>query len=445
MTDLRTLRLLATIAGRNVVRGWRHSLAAILTMAIGFLALATFQGYLEELLDNQVASNLARNMMGELLIRKPGVAGQDGKVNPRKYWMSEKEQDFIENWLAHHQAEVKVRVRQLLVHGMATAGGSNAAFMAIGHDVAEGEKARQQWGWNAWAGHPLRADQPTGVVLGLGLGRLLGCQPTGTEAVFDPHTAALRPIERSFQCKNSVIQLTAGSTGGRVNAVDAEVVGLTSGQVREFDLRMIYLSLPLLQQLAETQSVGLYSLLLRDPSQAEQLRAELSAEISHAGLDLEATEWRDTEMAELFRRGKALVGAYRNLVVLVLLLIAGTAVLTTMAKTVRERSREIGTLRSLGFGQGQMQALFAIEAALLAVVASAVGGSLALGLRALINGAAITYRAGLLAEDVLLEIGLSPITYAAGFGFLLVVAVLASWLAARRLVRLRVAEIFAEG
>lgn len=445
MTDLRTLRLLATIAARNVVRGWRHSLAAVLTMAVGFLALATFQGYLEQLLDNQVASNLARNMMGELLIRKPGVGGQDGKVNPRKYWMNEREQEFIEKWLARHRADIKLRVRQLLVHGMATAGSSSATFMAIGHDVAEGEQARQEWAWNAWAGHPLRIDQPTGVVLGLGLGRLLGCQPTSTAAVFDPHTATMLATERPFQCKNSVIQLTAGSTGGRVNAVDAEVIGLTSGQVREFDLCMMYMPLPLLQQLAETRGVGMYSLLLTNPSQAGQLQSELTAEIARAGLDLEATEWRDTEMAELFRRGKALVSAYRNLVVLVLLLIAGTAVLTTMAKTVRERSREIGTLRSLGFGQGQMQALFAIEAALLAMIAGVVGGSLALGLRALINGAGITYRAGLLAEDVLLEIGLSPVTYLAGFGFLLFVAVLASWLAARRLVKLRVAEIFAEG
>ncbi len=445
MANLQTLRLLTTIAARNVRRGWRHSLAAVLTMAVGFLALATFQGYLEQLLDNQLDTNFARNMLGELLVRRPGSGAQDAKVNPRKYWLSKKDQEFLEGWLARHQDDVVVRVRSLLVQGVIHSGGSTAPFIAIGHDVVEGEKARRYWGWNAWAGHPLRVDQPSGIVLGLSLGRLVGCRPTSNEPVFDPRTALPKPVERPFACTNPVLQLSAGSENGRVNALDAEVIGLTSGQVREFDLRLLYTPLAFAQQLAETDGVALYSLLLKRPGDAERLRDELRADASRAGIQLDVNQWKDTEFAELFRRGSALVGAYRNLVVLVLLLIAGTAVLTTMAKTVRERSREIGTLRSLGFGKGQMQVLFGLEAALLAAVAGVVGGSLALALRAVINGAGITYRAGLLAEDVMLEIGLSPSTYAAGFGFLLLVAVLASWLAARRLVKLRVAEILAEG
>lgn len=87
-----------------------------------------------------------------------------------------------------------------------------------------------------------------------------------------------------------------------------------------------------------------------------------------------------------------------------------------------------------------MQVLFGFEAALLAALAGTVGILLATGLRAAVNGAKITDRAGLLNEDMLLAIGWEPQVYVMGFLFLAAVAVLAWWLAARRVVGLRVAD-----
>lgn len=436
----RTLALLLRIAVRNVRRGWRHSLAAILTMAVGFVAIATFDGYLFDLLDTQKQVSLQRNMIGELMVRKVGGGGTDARIWPRRYWMGPREQAVVDAWLARHRGALLTSVRSVIVSGIASAGGPSAAFLAIGYDVAEGEVARKDWKWLAWAGRNLRPDDSNGIMLGLGLGRLLGCEPASQEPVFDPHTALLKPVERPMRCKTTTLQLSASSVGGRVNALDGEVIGLSSGSVREFDLQMVWAPLPFIQNLAETRDIALYNVLLRDPDQAAALRSDLMSAISAAKLDLEVVEWEQSEFGELFRRGKELLGAYRNLVILVLLVIAGSAVLTTMAKTVRERTREIGTLRSLGFGRLDMLALFALEAALLAIVGGAIGTCVALALRSAVNAAHISYSAGLLAEDMLLTIGLSARTYAAGFSFLTLVAVVASWLAARRVVAMRVAD-----
>ena len=40
-------QLIVKVAFRNVRRNWRHSIAALATLAVGFLALALFQGYIE--------------------------------------------------------------------------------------------------------------------------------------------------------------------------------------------------------------------------------------------------------------------------------------------------------------------------------------------------------------------------------------------------------------
>jgi len=64
--------------------------------------------------------------------------------------------------------------------------------------------------------------------------------------------------------------------------------------------------------------------------------------------------------------------------VLVLLLVVLTGVVNSLRMTVRERTREIGTLRSLGMQASQVRVLFLMETGLLALF-SAVAGTLAAG------------------------------------------------------------------
>lgn len=64
--------------------------------------------------------------------------------------------------------------------------------------------------------------------------------------------------------------------------------------------------------------------------------------------------------------------------VLVLFVVVLTGVVNTLRMTVRERTREIGTLRSLGMQARQVQILFLMEAGLLAIGSAAVGTGLAL-------------------------------------------------------------------
>jgi putative ABC transport system permease protein len=54
----------------------------------------------------------------------------------------------------------------------------------------------------------------------------------------------------------------------------------------------------------------------------------------------------------------------------------------TMAMTVRERTKEVGTLKAIGFGRGTITGLFLAEALLVATIGAAIG----------IGGATLLYR-----------------------------------------------------
>jgi len=120
--------------------------------------------------------------------------------------------------------------------------------------------------------------------------------------------------------------------------------------------------------------------------------------------------------------------------------IAGMAVLMTMMKTVSERTREGGTLRSLGCRRGQVVRLFVLESAILAGCAAVLGLLATVGLTALINHAGITYKGGVLALPIALRIEYGAGAYGLAFVFLTAVAMLAALAPARSAARLAIPD-----
>ena len=438
-------QLIVKVAFRNVRRNWRHSVAALATLAVGFLALALFQGYIEEFLRSQLDVIYSRIMIGEVMVQKKGAGTRQARINPEKYRINEKEQQFLDRWIVENSASVKTNVRTLLLVGMAHMGGSSAQMILWGHDVPEGRIARRKWTWNTWAGHPLRESEPSGTVLAMGLGEILGCTATSEDPVLDPVTAAPLPIERPFHCKQSSLMLTVTSGHGRTNALEADVVGLTRAGSRDFDEHLLWVPLRFAQDLASTRAVSQYMIVLHRPSDGPKMRAALRTALKQAGIELEVVDWIDTEGADLLRRGIDLLTVFRGLVFIVILIIAGAAVLTTMMKTVRERTREIGTLRSLGYLRRHILALFAMEAAMLAILAGGIGLLCSVLCTLAINASTITYKGGLLADAIPLRVGYSLSAYSWGFLFLSFVAVVAALLAASGVTRMRIAEALSDG
>jgi putative ABC transport system permease protein len=192
--------------------------------------------------------------------------------------------------------------------------------------------------------------------------------------------------------------------------------------------------------LADTEAVTMYAVLLDDGVDPAAFAAALGEAARTKGLDLAVVPWHDHVTAELYRRTQSIFAVYRNLVVLIVVAIAGMSVLTTMLKSVNERVREIGTLRSLGFRRRHVLTLFTLEAGMLAAVSSAVGFAATVALIRLINGAGISYNGGMAATPIPLAVGLVPAACIFAVVFLSGVAMLAALVPARRAARLSIPD-----
>jgi putative ABC transport system permease protein len=409
------------MAWRNVRKHWRHSLAATLTISAGFVALALFEGYMKDLRERYGDRFRLSSMLGDLIVERRGAAQVSG--DPWAAPLRPADQRIIDAFLAA-SPEVDVRSRELELSGMVDGGGTGAVFLGRGYDVAAGLAMRSPgWERNVVAGVPLDQGDAASIVIGSGLAQVVGCS-------YD--TSGSRGKAPPLTCAQPRLQLSATTETGQLNAVEPVVVGVTSVGLAEMDLRFVYLPLPLAQRLVNTENVSRYTVRLKDPAGAVDLAARLTAYARARGLELDALPWRAHRLGEMFVRSMTILSMFRNFVVLVVLIIAGMAVLNTMAKSVGERVHEIGTLRSLGFRRGHVIRLFTTEAALLAALAAVLGLALAAPMAWGLSHAGVRYKAGFLTDAIPLVIAIVPGTYVTGALFLGLIATLAAYLPARR-------------
>jgi putative ABC transport system permease protein len=431
--------IIPKLAARNVRKNWRHSLAATLSIAAGFVAIVMFEGYISDVKERYRDLVSGRQMLGDLLIEKKG-AQEGGRRDDWAYQLGPREQQVVEQLLAQEGANVRARVRFLNVGGMLSNGESSTVFVGIGYDVVEGQQVRApRWEWNTEAGTPLAASEPDTILVGKGLGTVLDCKmgdATGGSGTRRPR--------RPLTCPRTHVQLTAATELGRLNAIDPEIVGVVDAGFKEIDQRYVAMSLPAAQRLLDTEAVSLYSVKLVDPATAEAVADRIRSAAAGRGVELEVGPWEAHPLGDLFRRAMALLELFRSFIGTVAVIIAGMSVLNVLVKAVRERTREIGTLRSLGFRRSQIVLLFSTEAALLGVAAVAVGSLFTLAASWFINHHAnITYKAGMLAEPIPLTVSASPVTYIATGLLLTGLAALAALLPARRAARMKIPNALA--
>lgn len=429
------------IALRNTLKNWRKSLAAIASIAVAFLSLVLFQGYIINVNQMYEDGFSSRAMYGNLIVENKDAQSNAARLEPEKYHVTKEEQDLIQGFLDKHRDQVKTRVRFLSAAGTVTNGRNSYLFAAVGYDLKEGAVMREpHWVWDTLYGKPLHLSQdPSAVTLGQSLGYLVGCVPDRPSANMvqnDGYVAEDRP----FHCEASQLQMSATTFTGQVNAMDVNVVGLIDAGYKDVDEIWIKTSLPLIQTLLNTDRIRFMAVLLKDPEGVQDFAASMNQYFADQGRPLRAVHWMDHPMAQLYRQTKSLLRIFHVFITCVILVIVGLSVFNTVLKNVKERTREIGMLRSLGYRPRQISLIFLIEAAGICLVGVGLGIVIAILSTALINQLKIMYKAGLLSLPVIFRIAYDFQGYLICAILLVLLAMVTSFFAVRSTLQKRVSE-----
>jgi len=257
------------------------------------------------------------------------------------------------------------------------------------------------------------------------------------------------------------LTLSAYTLRGVANTVDVRVVAIAKnvGLLSSFNTYVPDSTLRVLYQLNEGATGALF-LYLKDVKAASRVQERLRKVLAAAGYELmdpdprafwfkfetvnregwtgqklDVTTWED-EISFIQWTITAITWLSYTLIGILLVIIV-VGLMNTLWISIRERTREIGTLRAIGMQRGRVLAMFMIEAFTLSGTATLAGAALGLGICALLNlahlHAPLALQLFLMREEFHLLVKPSAVAGAIGLiaGSTSAIALLPSLLAAR--------------
>jgi ABC-type lipoprotein release transport system permease subunit len=196
------------------------------------------------------------------------------------------------------------------------------------------------------------------------------------------------------------LTISTSTPRGVSNTADVRVVAIANnaGLLSSFSVYMEATSLRKLYQLNDT-STGAIMLYLNDLEKIPEIQERLRKKLAEAGFllmepnpvaffmkfesvtredwtgqKLDVTSWED-EISYITWTLTTL-NVLTGVLIGILLVIIVVGIMNTMWIAIRERTREIGTLRAIGMQRGRVMAMFLIEAFLLGIFGTLAGGLL---------------------------------------------------------------------
>ncbi len=331
----------ARLALRNLLRSPRRTVLTTVAIVAGIGVFILGEGFVGGVEENIVTTAI-EGTVGHVLVRPPGYPTEAGQ-HPVDTLV-----ELPEAAQALLDGEASAWTGRLLFAPTAAAGMDSLRALAIGYDPVRDEQVFTRKLWRIDGALP-RADAAE-VAVSFRVARLLQLEP-GDRLILQVRTHH-----------------------GAMNALEVTVSGRVSTSTAALDTLGIFVPQPLARQLVDTGLPSHVAVRLGDRDDAPAFAARLRAAL---GAGAEVVTWQD-ETAELIQlqavRRKAL-----NLVVFILLALAGFGIANTILMAAHERVREVGTLRSMGMTESAVLRLFLLEGAVMGLVGSLLGALLGSG------------------------------------------------------------------
>lgn len=349
-------KVLVGLAARNVGRNrWRSALS-LAAIGCGVAGLILSGGFVRDLIF-QLGEAVIHSQSGHIQVAKAGYF-ELGSRSPAKYLISASEARRIQAESLHHVTTV---ARRLGFSGLVSNGRSS--YPIVGEGVEAGKEAELGTYTVLLNGRALSENDRYGALVGAGVARAMDLRP------------------------GSSISLVAPTVDGAMNTVDLQVVGTFQTYSKDYDDRVVRVSLATAQELLNTQGVNVLVLLLDKTRYTAVVARELGAEMRRLGLALELRTW--DQLNDFYLKTVALYRRQFGILRLIVLIMVTLAVTGAINMSVLERTGEFGTMRALGNKRWDVIRLVVIEAALTGLTGAVIGTMLGAGLAWVISAVGI--------------------------------------------------------
>lgn len=327
-----------TLAFLNVCRNGRRSLFTTLIAAVAVAAILTTSGF--ALFTYQSLSEKAARDEGNFLITHTQFLVEEEDL-PLQYGLSDT--DDLVSQLSDDE-DIKGVLPRINFNGLISNGEKSSIFIGLG--VEPEEFTMKGPFLSMLSGKALSSfgdTQEAQIVLGQGLARTLKVKV------------------------GDYVTLMSTTTEGALNAWDFKVRGTYTTGVPDLDKRQLYVKLSDAQSLLSTEKVSSLSVYLFDINQTSRKLSQYQSR-DHS---LQFTPW--WERAFYYQSVKDLYNRIFGLLGGIMVLLVFFSISNTMAMTVTERTREIGTVAAMGAYQWEIIRNFILESSIIGFIGAAIG------------------------------------------------------------------------
>lgn len=405
------------IALRNLFKQKRRSFFTMGAIALGFAAVNVFGAFMQYIFVSLGDSYIYGQGNGHLSIFRKGYR-EEGQDNRPAFLLSSNNLVTI-NTVLGRDPRVVATSPTLMLQGLVSNGRKTTIFVAAGSALSQAQRIREsrQGIWNRMhlgEGTVISDERPADIGMGNLLMRRLGLK-FGDDVV-----------------------LSGATVEGQMNAIDARVCASFDAGGEQMSDKAIFGTIELLRKLYDTDGADQLNVLLTDGRLTDRLRIEFETTLAAAGVPVEIGTWYD--LCPMYTKTVAMFSVIFTFLFVIVLVIVVLTVINTISMAVMERTREIGTLRSLGLRRHGVVTLFAIESLLLAILGSLAGLALTLAAWLGVHLGQPMWYPPTIAVGIPIELHLVPRYMLVTLVLLMVLAVLAAFFPSRRAARMNVVD-----
>ncbi len=326
------------LALRNLFRHRSRTAATLFAIVFGVASMILAGGFVEDILI-QLGEATIHSQTGHIQIATPAYWGSRSRAAESNMI---KDPAPIARILAK-QTGIEQAVSRINFVGMLNNGKRDLAIIGEGIE-ADGENKIGSF-IRYSAGRALKNGDSDGVVVGQGVAHLLNLQ------VGDRVTL--------------IISLSQGA----INTMDLKVVGIFQSFSKEFDARAIRIPLAATQALLDTTSAHVMVLTLDKTGDTDSIARSLGTLLDKQGVQV--MTWQ--QLSDFYEKTVKLYGAQFGVLQFIIFVMVLLSVANSINMTLYERTREFGTLLSLGDRPATVFQLIMLESLLLGLIGALLG------------------------------------------------------------------------
>jgi putative ABC transport system permease protein len=336
-------------------------------LVVSFTGICLFAGYIHSSERACYSLMVYHQQLGHLSIYK--VGGIDNyETDPALYEINENEVKIIEEAISELGDKIEMINRTIATSALLSNGQFSIPIWFRGISPEVERFARQHPLVKKWTPEVLKMYSgkdlsawtqqiPETISVSGGVADKIGLSDIRTPSFSEEAqlTVAARGLEGDLNASNVYVGIKHAT--GMAYLEEVSVLGAIS----------------VLQELLRTQGLGHFTLFLKDPSDSAEVILHLKKVISEKKLDLEVIPFVDDRIGSYYN---GIVSFLVSLGVFYALLVFGATALiivNSMTMAIIERSREIGSLRSIGYTPQRVRGLFVKESVWLGLMASIAG------------------------------------------------------------------------